>query len=219
MPEYTMHPGQTVLEILVSSGLAKSKSEGRRLIQQNAVRLNGATLPDADQSFPSAGVLQVGNNKSLRVNKKKEQVAPKEIHGLVCARAHPDQVQRVREWFQELEERLDLDGEYAEIGHWLITNYPRVESEWERILFGYETMVENACDPTLSYLDFKPEIKSAMTGRSRVEQLLSIFRRLVSYYRRNTLNFQYEKMGDYIHEIEVLIPDIDPIPVSEIDRD
>jgi tyrosyl-tRNA synthetase len=67
MPEYTLQPGQTVLEVLTSSGLAGSKGEGRRLIQQNGVRLDGVTLNDPHQPFPQAGVLQVGKRHFVRV--------------------------------------------------------------------------------------------------------------------------------------------------------
>lgn len=31
-----------------------------------------------------------------------------------------------------------------------------------RILMGYEVLVDNACDPKLDYLDFKPEIKKLL---------------------------------------------------------
>jgi ketol-acid reductoisomerase len=31
-----------------------------------------------------------------------------------------------------------------------------------RILFGFEVLVENACDPDLDYLDFNKEIKEAL---------------------------------------------------------
>lgn len=33
---------------------------------------------------------------------------------------------------------------------------------YSRILFGFEVLLENVCDPELDYLDFKPEIKKAM---------------------------------------------------------
>lgn len=67
MPEYIRQPGQMVLEVLVSSGLAASKGEGRRLLQQNGVRLDGMTLTDPNEPFPHAGVLQVGKRRFLRV--------------------------------------------------------------------------------------------------------------------------------------------------------
>ena len=68
MAEYVLTPDQTVLDVLVSGGLVNSKSEGRRLIAQNGVRLDGETLIDANQAFPHDGVLQVGKRRFLRVH-------------------------------------------------------------------------------------------------------------------------------------------------------
>jgi hypothetical protein len=31
-----------------------------------------------------------------------------------------------------------------------------------RVIMGFEVLVDNACDPDLDYLDFKPEIKKLM---------------------------------------------------------
>jgi len=67
MPQYTLQAGQTVLEVLVASKLVSSKSEGRRLIEQHGVRLNGEALTDPGQPFPHPGVLQVGKRKFVRV--------------------------------------------------------------------------------------------------------------------------------------------------------
>lgn len=69
MDEYVLKTGQTVLDVLISGGLVNSKSEGRRLINQNGVRLNGVTLIDPNQTFPHEGVLQVGKRRFLRVRK------------------------------------------------------------------------------------------------------------------------------------------------------
>jgi tyrosyl-tRNA synthetase len=67
MPEYHLKPGQSVLDVLVESSLVSSKSEGRRMLQQNGVRLDGETLTDAAQQFPHPGVLQVGKRRYLRI--------------------------------------------------------------------------------------------------------------------------------------------------------
>ncbi len=67
MPEYTLQPGQTVLDVLTAAGLAASKSEGRRLIDQKGVRLDGEVLDRFDAPFPHPGVLQVGKRKFVRV--------------------------------------------------------------------------------------------------------------------------------------------------------
>jgi len=67
MKEYKLLSGQKVVDVLYDSGLVSSKSEGRRLIAQNGVRLDGDTLLDANQEFPRTGVLQVGKRRFLRI--------------------------------------------------------------------------------------------------------------------------------------------------------
>ncbi len=67
MDEYQLKQNQTVLDVLVENQLVGSKSEGRRLITQNGVRLDGDTLSDPNQIFPHPGVLQVGKRRFLRI--------------------------------------------------------------------------------------------------------------------------------------------------------
>ena len=67
--EYKLEGNQTVLEVLVDGGLVKSKSEGRRLIAQNGVKLDGEMLKDPNQEFPHTGVLKVGKRRFLKVVK------------------------------------------------------------------------------------------------------------------------------------------------------
>jgi len=67
MPEYRLQPGQSVLDVLISAKMVQSKSEGRRLINQNGVRLNGETLTDPNQPLSQPGVLQVGKRRYLKV--------------------------------------------------------------------------------------------------------------------------------------------------------
>ena len=67
MPEYALQPGQTVLDVLLAARLAASKSEGRRLLAQKGVRLDGETLEHADVILPHPGVLQVGKRRFVRV--------------------------------------------------------------------------------------------------------------------------------------------------------
>ncbi|HEY9076629.1 MAG TPA: tyrosine--tRNA ligase [Anaerolineaceae bacterium] len=68
MPDYTCQEGQTVLDVLVSSGLTTTRAEGRRLLQQNGVRLDGEVLSDPNSVFPRAGILQVGKRNFRKVN-------------------------------------------------------------------------------------------------------------------------------------------------------
>ncbi|MGD8751574.1 MAG: tyrosine--tRNA ligase, partial [Anaerolineales bacterium] len=69
MPEYQLEPGKTVLEVLAEGDLVSSNSEGRRMLKQNAVSLDGEKLQDPYQTFPGPGVLRVGKRKFLRVVK------------------------------------------------------------------------------------------------------------------------------------------------------
>jgi tyrosyl-tRNA synthetase len=67
MPIFSLRPGQTVLEVLMEGKLATSKSDGRRLLQQNGVRLDGEILNDPNQVLPHPGVLQAGKRHFLKV--------------------------------------------------------------------------------------------------------------------------------------------------------
>jgi tyrosyl-tRNA synthetase len=67
MPEFALQPGQTVLDVLAAAGLVASKSDGRRMIEQKGVKLDGETLEKFDAPFPHPGVLQVGKRRFIRV--------------------------------------------------------------------------------------------------------------------------------------------------------
>jgi tyrosyl-tRNA synthetase len=67
MPVYTLRGGESLIDVLVSSRLAASRGEARRLVEQRGVRLDGAVLTDPLAAFPHAGVLQVGKRHFLRV--------------------------------------------------------------------------------------------------------------------------------------------------------
>lgn len=67
IPNYTLQPGETVLDVLVTGGLAPTRNEGRRLVSQGGVRLDGEVLSDPNQLFPRPGVLQAGKRRFLKV--------------------------------------------------------------------------------------------------------------------------------------------------------
>jgi len=67
MPEYTLEPGQTVLDVLIGGQLVSSGSGGRRMLDQKGVRLDGEVLTDPNAIFPHPGVLQVGKRHFLRI--------------------------------------------------------------------------------------------------------------------------------------------------------
>lgn len=68
MPEHTLQPNETVLDVLLAEKMVSSKSEARRLFDQKGIRLDGVILERGDMTFPHAGVLQVGKRKFLRVS-------------------------------------------------------------------------------------------------------------------------------------------------------
>jgi tyrosyl-tRNA synthetase len=67
MPDFTLTKGALIIDVLVDSGLVASKSEGRRMIEQKGVRLDGEVLSDAMVEFPHPGVLQVGKRRFIRI--------------------------------------------------------------------------------------------------------------------------------------------------------
>lgn len=67
MEEFSLREGQTVLDVLVDSGLVDSRSQARRLLDQDAVRLDEEKLSDPHQAFPGPGVLQVGKRRFIRI--------------------------------------------------------------------------------------------------------------------------------------------------------
>jgi len=69
MPEIALTEPTSIVELMTREGLASSKSEARRLIQQSAVRLDGQTVQDVNQVVQphSGSVLNVGKHKFVRL--------------------------------------------------------------------------------------------------------------------------------------------------------
>jgi tyrosyl-tRNA synthetase len=67
MEEFALEPGASVTDVLLQTGLASSKSEARRLIDQKGIRLDGEALERGDMPFPHPGVLQAGKRRFVRV--------------------------------------------------------------------------------------------------------------------------------------------------------
>ncbi len=67
MPEFALQPGSSVTDVLLATGLASSKSEAKRLIDQKGIRLDGEALERGDLPFPHPGVLQAGKRRFVRV--------------------------------------------------------------------------------------------------------------------------------------------------------
>jgi tyrosyl-tRNA synthetase len=67
IPNYFLQPGQNVLDVLIEAGLVENKSEGRRMIEQKGVKLDGEILQKFNTPFPHPGVVQVGKRRFVRV--------------------------------------------------------------------------------------------------------------------------------------------------------
>jgi tyrosyl-tRNA synthetase len=69
MAEFQLTGGMSLLDILMSAKLVKSKSEGRRLIEQRGVRLEDQILedPKAELTVDTPSVLRVGKRRFVRL--------------------------------------------------------------------------------------------------------------------------------------------------------
>lgn len=80
----------------------------------------------------------------------------KECH-VRMAKANTDEVEKLRQFMADLEDKVfDPNIGDPDLEEWIRENFP----QWRRTIEGYPILVENACDPTLTYLDWKPEIKA-----------------------------------------------------------
>ncbi len=57
----------SIVDLLLASQLAKSKSEARRLVEQKGVKFEGAVIEDTGFKITKTGVLQVGKRHFLRI--------------------------------------------------------------------------------------------------------------------------------------------------------
>jgi len=70
MPELTVGPEETVVDLLVRAGFARSKGEAKRDIRGNGVRLNGEVVKDISlhpQPGPDGMALQKGKRRFVRL--------------------------------------------------------------------------------------------------------------------------------------------------------
>ena len=69
MPSFAYGAPTGIVDVMVNAGLASSKSEARRLIGQNGVKINGETVGSSDLELAQSGemVIQVGKRKFARV--------------------------------------------------------------------------------------------------------------------------------------------------------
>jgi tyrosyl-tRNA synthetase len=71
MPEYSYDAGSTVIDVMVASDLVESKSQARRLVDQNGVRVNDELIDDPyfKLDFDQPVVLQVGKRRFVQLSR------------------------------------------------------------------------------------------------------------------------------------------------------
>ena len=69
IPEYQLEDDQNLLDIMVSQKLVASRSDARRMIDQQGVRLDGEVVTDFNIEIKDGSVLQVGKRRFLKLNK------------------------------------------------------------------------------------------------------------------------------------------------------
>ena len=67
--DYRVNGEPVLLDVLVDSGLVQSKSEGRRMVQQNGVKVDGETAADPFMVLSLPAVVQVGKRKFINAMK------------------------------------------------------------------------------------------------------------------------------------------------------
>ena len=69
IPNVSFPVGTLISEMILKSGVVKSKNEARRLISQGAIRMNGEKIPsDREVSQVQNFVLQVGKHHFMAVD-------------------------------------------------------------------------------------------------------------------------------------------------------
>lgn len=69
IPEYAFKDNEKILDIIVGQKMAGSRSEARRVIDQQGVKLNGEVVSDLNVEIPDDAILQVGKRRFLRLKK------------------------------------------------------------------------------------------------------------------------------------------------------
>ncbi len=66
IPEYQIHPGQKLPDILMAAKVVLSKNDARRLLQEKAITFQDTVLMD-EHWFPQPGILKIGKRRFLRL--------------------------------------------------------------------------------------------------------------------------------------------------------
>ncbi|MFH1668269.1 MAG: tyrosine--tRNA ligase, partial [Candidatus Komeilibacteria bacterium] len=68
IPKFAFREDMNILGIMVASEMVSSNSEGRRMIEQNAVKVNEIIVNDIEQhGFKSGDIIQVGKRRYIEL--------------------------------------------------------------------------------------------------------------------------------------------------------
>ena len=69
MPVFELDSPMTIVNVMAAAGMTRSKGEARRLVQQNAVSLDGVKISTIEHLIEPAGeqVLRVGRRRFVRI--------------------------------------------------------------------------------------------------------------------------------------------------------
>ena len=82
-----------------------------------------------------------------------------ETHYMTAAKCSTEDLGQVREFLRKMEELVHA-GSHKDLVEFVERNFDQhCGRHYERLIFGYETLVDNACDPNVSHLEWKPELK------------------------------------------------------------
>lgn len=109
---------------------------------------------------------------------------------LKMAKADKDDIRHVTDFFRMIEEITEygtytqaINGEedtqsvreddvFADL---IRDKWPYVAGAWSRVVLGCDILIANCCDPSLDYLDFKPELKNLAEENERLRELAKAY--------------------------------------------
>jgi len=93
-----------------------------------------------------------------------------------CAKLSESRIKFLNEFCEELDEALEEFKESRETDEdkdkliAKIKEFKNIPHALNHLLTCYDTLLSNACDPQLDYLEFKPEIKSFLESKEVVDE-------------------------------------------------
>lgn len=97
--------------------------------------------------------------KQAMPSKKDREVVMRFLHNL--------------DWVAESRIHPETEAEMSdeEVIDWLDDQWPAFGVSWQRVLYAGLCALDNACDPSLSYLEFKPELREPAKAAQLIDRI------------------------------------------------